>query len=81
MTLSIRYAMHAYLHLSFHFAGKVLLLLLLPRRVVVAVVATVTSFLCAVVAEPLSCFFIPFFVLFPDCFVFCFRYPRRGCKR
>ena len=40
-------------------------LLLLPRRGVVAVVATATSpFLCAAVAEPLSCFSIPFFVAF-----------------
>ena len=46
--------------------GRVPLLFLLPRRVVVAVVATATSFLCdAVVAEPPSCFSIPFFVPFP----------------
>ena len=45
--------------------GRVPLLLLLPRRVVVAAVATATSFLCdAVVAEPLSCFSIPSFVSF-----------------
>ena len=45
--------------------GRVPLLLLLPRRVVVAVVATATSFLCdAVVAKPPSCFAIPSFVSF-----------------
>ena len=43
---------------------QLLQLLLLPRRVV-ALVATATSFLCAVVAEPPSCFSIPFFVPFP----------------
>ena len=44
---------------------RVPLLLLLPRRVVVAVVATATPFLRgAVVAEPLSCFSIPSFVSF-----------------
>ena len=37
--------------------GRFPLLLLLPCRVFVAVVATATSFLCAVVAEPPSCFY------------------------
>ena len=45
--------------------GRVPLLLLLPRRVVVAVVATATSFLCAVVDEPPSSFPIPFLFLLP----------------
>ena len=40
----------------FFLPGRVPLLLLLPHRVVVAVVATVTPLLCAVVAEPPTCF-------------------------